>query len=171
MIVKKSIKLGSIFVIIYLVFSVSSYINKTEKLKIFKNTKFSYGIYLSDVISGRGGSKTKYKFYIKNDIIINSTQGKRAFYNSNPTIGKNYIVVYNSKNPSQNICFLNLEVHDSIQHYFKNGSLSQLPIESYQRSVDSFFLKSLTGGLTKYFPPYYRKEDFPELEYLWGEEE
>lgn len=171
MTIKRSIKFVPIFIIVlYLAFSVSSYLNKTEKNQIFKNIQLSYGTYLEDVTSGRGGLKTKYKF-IKNDIIIASTQGKRAFDNSNPTLGKNYIVAFNSKNPSENICFLNLEVHDSIRHYFKNGSLSQLPIESYQRSVDSFFLRKLTGGLDKYFPPYYKKEDFPELEYLWGEEE
>ena len=157
--------LASVFVF----FSISllfSYFTKTEDMNIYSNKVFVLGALYDIGSAGRGTTMGRYKFQVKNKTYKGAIS-LATFKDSNPRIGKNYIVVYNSKNPSDNICFLNLEVHDSIRHYFKNGSLNQLPIEDYQRSVDSFFLKSLTGGLTKYFPPYYTKEDFPELEYLW----
>ncbi len=164
---KKVLKylLISIFVLI-LMNIIYSYISKTEIKNIYTNKAYTIGVLYDIGNAGRGTTLASYKFRAKN-ITYKGAISLATFDNSNPRIGKNYIVVYNSKNPSDNICFLNLEIHDSIRHYFKNGSLSQLPIEDYQRSVDSFFLKGLTGGLTKYFPPYYTKEDFPELEYLW----
>lgn len=168
---KKWIKylLISIFVLI-LMNSFYSFVTKTEIKNIFTNKTYTIGVLYDIGNAGRGTTLASYNFKIKNKTYKGAIS-LATFDKSNPRIGKNYIVAYNSKNPNENICFLNLEVHDSIQHYFKNGSLNQLPINDYQRSVDSFFLRKLTGGLDKYFPPYYKKEDFPELEYLWGEEE
>ena len=164
--VLKFLLIGTI--VFLLVNSCVTYFIKIKKVHIYSNKVYSIGKYYNEGSAGRGAKMADYKFQVKNKTYKGAIS-LATFKDSNPRIGKNYIVVYNSKKPSENICFLNLEVHDSIRHYFKNGSLNQLPIEDYQRSVDSFFLKSLTGGLTKYFPPYYTKEDFPELKYLWEE--
>ncbi|SHE96137.1 hypothetical protein SAMN05444278_11030 [Psychroflexus salarius] len=164
---KKVLKylLISIFVLI-LMNIIYSYISKTEIKNIYTNKAYTIGVLYDIGNAGRGTTLASYKFRAKN-ITYKGAISLATFDNSNPRIGKNYIVVYNSKNPSDNICFLNLEIHDSIKNYFKKDSLSQHPIEEYQRTIDSFFFKSLTGGINKYFPPYYKKEDFPELEYLW----
>lgn len=167
---KKVLKylLISIFVLI-LMNIIYSYISKTEIKNIYTNKAYTIGVLYDIGNAGRGTTLASYKFRAKN-ITYKGAISLATFDNSNPRIGKNYIVVYNSKNPSDNICFLNLEIHDSIQHYLKKESLRQLPIGAYQRTLDSFFIRKLTSGLDKYFPPYYTKEDFPELEYLWDVE-
>ncbi len=147
---KKIISYVIISVFVFLAISLLlSYFTKTEDMNIYSNKVFVLGTLYDIGNAGRGTTMGRYKFRVKNKTYKGAIS-LATFDDSDPRIGKNYIVAYNLKNPSQNICFLNLEVHDSIRHYFANGSLSQLPIESYQRSVDSFFLKSLTGGLTKY---------------------
>lgn len=157
-------------VFLFLINIFFSFISKTELKNIYTNKNFFICNFYDVGSAGRGASMAKYKFQARNKNYKGAIS-LATFGSSNPIIGKNYIVAYNSKNPGESICFLNLEVHDSIQHYFKKGSLNKLPIEAYQRTVDSFFLKNLTSGLDKYFPPYYKKEDFLDLEYLWEEEE
>ena len=161
--------LASVFVF----FSISllfSYFTKTEDMNIYSNKVFVLGALYDIGSAGRGTTMGRYKFQVKNKTYKGAIS-LATFKDSNPRIGKNYIVAYNSKNPSENICFLNIEVHDSIRHYFRKDGINKIPIESYQRTIDSFTLYSLTTGVTRFFPPYYKKEDFPELEYLWGEEE
>ena len=155
-----------VFVLISLLFS---YLTKTEDMNIYSNKFFESGTLYDIGSAGRGTTMARYKFRAKNKTYKGAIS-LATFETSNPRIGKNYIVAYNSKNPNENICFLNLEIHDSISHYFSKNGFDKIPIESYQQTIDSFFLKSLTGGITKYFPPYYQKEDFPELEYLWEKE-
>ena len=150
-------------------FLISPYYKIRDK-RIFDNASYNIALYYEYSTPAKGASTVDYKFNV-NGKKYKGHISPSKFKEENSEVGKNYIVAYNSKNPSENICFLNLEVHDSIQHYFKNGSLSQLPIEDYQRTVDSFFLEMLTESIRKYFPPYYKKEDFLELEYLWGEKE
>lgn len=117
---------------------------------------------------GRGTSDARYS-YISNNKEYKSATSFATFKEANPRLNRNYIVVYNAKNPKRSTCFLSLPVHDSIRHYFKRGSINKIPIESYQRTIDSFYLRRLTTGFANFVPPYYKKEDFPELEYLWKE--
>lgn len=165
--IKQSILFFFGFVIIVL-FAIEPYHNYKHK-ELFDNHLLTIGYYEKKLSGGKSTPSAFYIFYQDNEYYKGNTS-LPTFKNSNPIVGKYYIVAYNSKNPNENICFLNLEVNDSLKRYFKKGSINKIPIESYQRTIDSFFLESLTGGISKYFPPYYTKEDFPELEYLWKEE-
>ncbi|MCH8534559.1 MAG: hypothetical protein LAT51_05770 [Flavobacteriaceae bacterium] len=124
------------------------------------------GYYYEWGTGGRGASEARYSFRNKNKKIKSATS-LATFKESSPIVGKNYVVVYDGKKPKRSTMFLNLPVHDSISHYFRRGSLSKMPIEEYQQTIDSFYLERLTKGFNSFFPPYYKKEDFPELEYLW----
>ena len=157
-------------VAIFLLYSLVTVYSKIKLKRLIDYQKFTIGYFNEKSVPAKGTTSALFYYKVKNNTYENSTT-LASFEDSNPILGRNYIVAFDSKNPKESIMFLNLEVHDSIRHYFRKGGINKIPIESYQRTIDSFTLHSLTTGVTRFFPPYYKKEDFPELEYLWGEEE
>jgi hypothetical protein len=167
-ILKKIVEYFLIFLFFVFVFNlITMYLIKTKQFSEFSNMQITVGNYYEWGTGGRGGSHARY-FFVSNNQKYKSATSFATFKDASPILGRNYIVVYNAKNPkrSGSTMFLNLPVHDSMSHYFRRGSINKIPIESYQRTIDSFYLKNLTGGFGRFFPPYYKKEDFPELQYL-----
>ena len=164
----KSILLAiAIFLPIIIFFNSQS---KKQAYRMYKNRQIYFGNYVERRSGGRGTVNYVYDFKIKNNNIKGS-MSTASFPNNTPYIGQEFIVLYNGFDPSESSMFFNLRVTDSIKKHFKKGPLRNIPIESYQRSIDSFYYISFFKGISKFIPPYYTKEDFPELEYLWGEEE
>jgi len=168
-ILKKILKNLLIFILlsIPLIF-IATYHTKSKYYSEFSNMRINVATYYEWGTGGRGASQARY-FFISNGKKYKSATTFATFEDANPRVNKNYIVVYNAKNPKRSTMFLNLPVHDSMRQYFRGGSIDKIPIEYYQRTIDSFYLRRLTTGFNSYFPPYYKKEDFPELEYLWKE--
>lgn len=137
------------------------YTTKVNILNILKNSKYTFSIYQEKTVAGRGTTLANYEYSV-NQILYRESIALGTFSNSNPSVGESYFVVYNSKNPKESICFLNLKVPDSLI-YLSGKSLDKIPIESYQKSVNSFFLESLHGSLVKYFPPYYSEKEINNL--------
>lgn len=161
------------YFLIFLLFSVpiifiATYHTKSKYYSEFSNMRINVATYYEWGTAGRGTSVARYSF-ISNNQKYESATSFATFKEASPRLNRNYIVVYNAKNPKRSTCFLNLPVHDSIRHYFNRGSINKIPVQSYQRTIDSFYLRRLTTGFDSFFPPYYKKEDFPELEYLWKE--
>lgn len=141
---------------------------KSRAFRVFKNMNITYGKYLEFETRGRGQSMLRYEFTSR-EKRFEGRVSSATFTNSNPLATQEFIVVYNFRNPDESTMFFNLKVNDSIKHYFKNGSLNKIPIDSYQRTIDSMYYVTFFKGVAKFFPPYFSKEDFPELEYLWEE--
>ena len=168
-ILKKVIEYFLIFLLFFV--PVSFFVKFGYKSKLYSeysNIQITVGNYYEWGTGGRGASEARF-FFVSNKKEYKSATSFATFREASPILGRNYIVVYNGKNPKRSTMFLNLPVHDSMSHYFRRGSISKIPIEAYQRTIDSFYLSNLTIGFGKFFPPYYKKEDFPELEYLWKE--
>ncbi len=169
-IIKKIVEYALILLLFLTVFNfITIYSDKSGQYSEYYDMEITLGNYYEWGAAGRGGSVAKY-FFTSNNQKYKSAISFARFRESSPIVGRNYIVVFNSKNPNCSTMFLNLPVHDTISHYFRRGSIDKIPIESYQRTIDSFYLSNLTRGFNRFFPPYYKKEDFPELEYLWGED-
>ena len=158
-------------VAVFLLYTFVAIYLKVKHKQLYDNQMFTIGYYHEKSVPAKGATSAQYLYKVNDNSYEGSTTFG-TFEDSNPVIGKYYIVAFNNKNPKESIMFLNLEVHDSIRHYFRNGGIDKIPIESYQRTIDSFNLMLFTKKtqLAIYLPPYYKKEDFPELEYLWGEE-
>ncbi|MFN2261797.1 MAG: hypothetical protein ABR595_07015 [Psychroflexus sp.] len=145
--------------------TISRWFSKNEAYRKYKNRNFTYGKYVERATKGRGATTALYEF-IANGKKYKGNVTLATFSNSEPIVNEDYIVVYNSKKPKESTMFLNLKANDSLKQYFKNRRINKIPIESYERAIDSFYFLSLTGGVGQFFPPYYTKEDFPELKYL-----
>lgn len=155
-----------IFSVIFI--GITRWNSKKVTLEIFKNGKYTKAIYIEKIVPAKGAVTAICSFRINNkEYLCKPTLA--SFPNSKPAIGNSYFVIYNSLNPNESICFLNLKVPDSLD-YLKSQSLNKIPIANYQRKADSFMLSTFRGGLAKYFPPYYSKEDLKELEILFTKE-
>ena len=151
-----------VVIIIGFIFAENS---KNEVFNRLKNRKFTIGKYLKDETPGRAGVVAIYVYNVKNKQFTES-QSKGNFPESTARYGHYYFVSYNSKRPSNSFLYLNIEVPDSLIKKYKDSSFRKLPIKKFQTIADSTVLNYLTTGVSKYFPPYYDKEDLPELEYL-----
>lgn len=81
-----------------------------------------------------------------------------TFPDESPLSTQEFIVLYNQLDPDESSMFFNLRATDSIKQLFKDGHLRNIPIESYQRTIDSFYYISFFKGVGKFFPPYYKKK-------------
>ena len=138
---------------------------KREMFEIYKNRKFTVGKYYEKDVKARGATQAKYKFKANGKFFYDNVT-RASFSDSNPTVNRDYIVVYNSNNPKQSIMFLNLKVSDSLKDRINNEDKKLIYKNRFKEEIDYFFYESLITGLSKYFPPYYDQEDLPELEYL-----
>lgn len=143
---------------------------KNQAYREYKYRKITYGQYTERVAKGRGATVYRYEFRVKRRKYTGSMT-TATFPNESPLSTQEFIVLYNELDPSESSMFFNLRATDSIKELFKDGHLRNIPVEAYQHFIDSFYFDTFFKGVAQYFPPYYKKEDFPELEYLWGEEE
>ena len=137
---------------------------KREMFEIYKHRKFTIGNYYEKDVKGRGATVARYKFNSNGKTYYDNTT-PASFSDSNPIVNRDYIVVYNSSNPKQSTMFLNLEVNDS-QRDTINKNNKFFYKNKFKKKIDLFFYNKLSSGFSKYYPPYYDKEDLPELEYL-----
>jgi len=141
---------------------------KNQSFREYNNMNITYGKFIETDIRGRGATLLRYTFYVNNKEFEGSIS-RATFSEINPTINQSFVVVYNYKNPKESIMFFNLEVNDSIKPLFKKNGIKRIPIKHYQQTIDDFYYFVLFKGVSRFFPPYYDKEDFPELKYLWEE--
>lgn len=146
------------FTIIFLF--ISRWDTKHKTIEIYRNGKYTKAVYKKNITPAKGAVTAICSFIVNNKEYL-SKPSLASFPNSSPTIGKNYYIIYNSMNPDESICFLNLEVPDSLNNL--SGELNKIPIENYQKKVDSFIMATFLGGVNKYFPPYYSREEIERV--------